>query len=376
MKKSTSAIPPVRYAVVGLGNIAQTAVLPAFKHAKENSELVALVSGHREKRAALAKKYRVPHTFGYDAYPQLLKSGLIDAVYICLPNDLHRAYAEAALRSGINVLCEKPLALTEEDCRVLTEAAEAGEAQLMTAYRLHFDEANMRAVELAKKKIGEPRIFNSTFTMQIDSRRNIRLQAERGGGPLWDIGIYCINAARYLFREEPIEVIAVEGTGRDPRFKDVAEATSVTLKFPNGKLATFTCSFGAASCAAFDLIGTEARVHMEAAYDYAYPRELTFDREYQKKIEKFGKVDQFAPEILHFSECVQRGTMPEPSGFEGLADVRIIVALLESARTGRRISLLEPTPRITGKPRPSAKQARHVPPVTKPRLIDAPPPSR
>src|SRR5271156_4617691 len=112
-EKSTNK---VRYAVVGLGYISQAAVLPAFAHARENSELVALVSGDPQKLKKLAKKYRVPNTYSYEGYADCLAGGEIDAVYIALPNTMHRAYTEGAALSGIHVLCEKPMAASEQEC--------------------------------------------------------------------------------------------------------------------------------------------------------------------------------------------------------------------------------------------------------------------
>jgi predicted dehydrogenase len=189
----------IRYAVVGLGHIAQVAVLPAFQHARRNSELVALVSDDPAKLKRLSERYNVGQTFSYREYDECLKSGAIDAVYIALPNHLHAEYIIRAAKAGIHVLCEKPMAVTERECRAMIRAAQRHRIKLMIAYRLHFEEANMKAVEIVRSgKLGQPRIFNSVFSMQVRPR-NIRTDKEMGGGTLYDIGIYCINAARYLF---------------------------------------------------------------------------------------------------------------------------------------------------------------------------------
>ena len=226
---------PVRYAVVGLGHIAQVAVLPAFAHATENSAVTALISDDAGKRVKVGRKYKVKDYFGYDQYDEALASGLFDAVYIALPNHLHREYAERAARSGIHVLCEKPLAVTAEDCEAMIRTADDNGVKLMTAYRLHFDEANLKAVEVVQSgRIGEPKLFNSTFTLQVrdgDIRLNPRSQ---GGGVLYDIGIYCINAARYLFEAEPESVFAMTDAGDDPRFESVEESVTAMLRFPGG----------------------------------------------------------------------------------------------------------------------------------------------
>src|SRR5881394_3182190 len=131
----------IRYAVVGLGHIAQVAVLPAFANSRRNSRLAGLVSGDPVKRAALAKKYNVEHTWSYEEYDECLKSGAIDAVYIALPNSLHHEYALRAAQAGRHVLCEKPMAMQEDECLRMGEAARAAHVRLMVAYRLHFERA-------------------------------------------------------------------------------------------------------------------------------------------------------------------------------------------------------------------------------------------
>ena len=191
------------YAVVGLGHIAQAAVLPAFRHARTNSQLNALVSGSRLRLSKLSRTYGVKHTYHYDRYNDCLESGEVDAVYLALPNHLHKRYASAALQKGIHVLCEKPLSLTGSDCKAILRAAEKGGAKLMVAYRLHFDEANLNLISLGQsRRLGDLRIGHSLFTQQV-REGDTRLDPRVGGGPLPDIGIYCINAARYLFQAEP-----------------------------------------------------------------------------------------------------------------------------------------------------------------------------
>src|SRR5438105_13197779 len=190
----------VGYAIIGAGHIAQAAVLPAFAHAK-NSKLIAIVSGDEEKRRKLARRYQC------DAYApgdldDVLDRPDVDAVYIAEPNDKHAEYAVRCAKEGVHVLCEKPLAISEEERRRMIEACKDNGVKLMTAYRLHFEPANLEVVRLIEKgRIGEPRFFSSTFAYQVKPG-NIRTSAERGGGAIWDLGTYCINAARYLFRAD------------------------------------------------------------------------------------------------------------------------------------------------------------------------------
>src|SRR2546430_5477184 len=197
----------VGYAVIGLGHIAQAAVLPAFAHAK-NSKLVALVSGDAEKRAKLARKYRCD-AYDVRALDDVLDRPDVDAVYIAEPNDKHVDFAVRCAKEGVHVLCEKPLAVSEEVCRRMIDACKEAGVKLMTAYRLHFEESNLEAVRLIEQgRIGEPRFFTSTFAYQV-RRGNIRTPAGPGRRPRLDPGPVCIQAARQPFPARPGDGLAL-----------------------------------------------------------------------------------------------------------------------------------------------------------------------
>jgi len=357
----------VRYAVVGLGHIAQVAVLPAFKNAK-NSILTGLVSASTEKLRKLAKKYKVDNTWSYDEYDECLKSGEVDAVYIALPNDMHREYTVRAARAGIHILCEKPLAVTARDCQLMINEAEKNGVKLMTAYRLHTEETNLRAIEIVTSgKIGEPKYFNSCFSFEVTDPDNIRLKKKRGGGTLYDIGVYCLNAARYIFQAEPIEVFAASANSGKKLFREIDESTSVVLRFPEDRLATFTTSFGAGDADYYEVVGTKGSLRVEPAFEYV--GELSFKLKVgEKEQEKtFAARDQFGAEITYFSDCILHGKEPEPSGVEGLIDVQIVEALYKSAKSGKPVKL----PNFPKKLRPSLRQQIKLPPVKKPEVIKA-----
>ncbi len=363
----------IRYAVVGLGHIAQVAVLPAFRNARRNSELVTVVSGDEEKRRAIASRYELGRTYSYDQYDRLLTSGTIDAVYVTLPNHMHRSYVERALRAGVHVLCEKPLGLTERDCRAMVRVASRNKAQLMVAYRLHFDEANLRMVELANSgRLGRIRIFHSLFTQQVKAG-DTRLKARIGGGPLLDIGIYCINAARYLFQAEPTEVFAAASRTGDSRFREVPEMHAVIMRFPEDRLATFVSSFGAADRAEYDLIGTKGTARLESAYEYAQGMRALITIGDRTKTKRYPNRDQFGPQLLHLSDCILHKRSPEPSGLEGTLDVAIIEALQDSAARGRSVKVRY---REAPARRPSLSQLARCPAVSPPRLVRATSPTK
>jgi predicted dehydrogenase len=362
----------VRYAVVGLGHIAQAAVLPSFEHAGENSELAALVSDDPVKLKTLGRRYGVEALYSYAKYDELLKSGKIDAVYIALPNSLHAEFAVRAARRGVHVLCEKPLAVTEEECRLMIYEARDHHVKLMTAYRLHFEDANMEAVRVARSgRIGEPRYFSSTFSMQVRAG-DIRLRSDLGGGTLYDIGIYCINAARYLFQDEPREVSAFSRSGGDARFRQVDESTAAVLSFSEGRLASFTSSFGAADVSSYRLVGTKGDLVCEPAYEYEGDLRHYVTIGGKTKKRDFPARDQFAPELVYFSDCVLDDEEPEPSGEEGLADVRVIEALYRSARERRPIAL----PELARARRPGPELEMRRPAVRGAKLVHTRPPHR
>lgn len=357
----------IRYAVVGLGWIAQAAILPAFAHARENCELVALVSGDPDKRRKLGKKYRVKQLYDYAQYDECVRNEEVDAVYIALPNHMHREYTERAAAAGVHVLCEKPMAVTEEECEAMISACKDAEVTLMIAYRLHFEEANLKAIDIVQGgQIGTPRIFDSVFTQQV-VQGNVRLKKSEGGGTLPDVGVYCINAARNLFRAEPVEVTAYTARNGEERFREVEEMASCLLRFPEDRLASFTSSFGAAPVSEYEVVGTKGSLRLDPAYDFNKALKHYVTLEGKTKPQTFPKRDQFAAEMIAFSNCLIRGEQPEPDGYEGLADVRVIRALYRSAEEGRPVKL-DPFERTR---RPTLEQAIRRPAPEEPRLVHA-----
>ncbi len=353
----------IRYGVVGLGHIAQVAVLPAFAHARSNSRLTALVSSDAAKLDELAARYRVQGTYSYDDYDAALDH--VDAVYIALPNSMHAEYTIRAARAGVHVLCEKPMAVTAAECRRMIDACHRGGVKLMIAYRLHFEEINLAVVDLVRRGIiGEPKYFNSSFSLRVRDG-NIRTRPELGGGSLYDIGVYCINAARYVFRAEPTEVMAISVNSGAARVKDIDESTGAILRFDDGRVAAFVTSFNAADAGAYRVVGTKGHIRVDPAYEYAMGLgyELTVGEKTTRR--RIGKRDQFAPQLLYFSDCILRDRAPEPSGEEGLQDVRIVEALYRSAKTGRAVRI----PPFERTKRPSGRQRIVRPGVKKPKLV-------
>jgi len=361
----------VRYAVVGAGNIAQVAVLPAFQHATENSELVAIFSSDPTKRDALRKQYGVQLCEGYEALEQGIRDADIDVVYIALPNTMHRAFTERAARAGAHILCEKPMATTVEDCEAMIRVAEENDVKLMIAYRLHFEEANLGAIDVVRSgRLGDVTMFSALMTQQTRGG-DIRTRQDVGGGALLDEGPYPINAARYIFGDEPVEVSCFTQEDQDPRFSGVDATAFALLRFSGGRLAQFGISHAASAVSTYRVVGARGDLRVEPGFGYEKERRhfLTVDGQTEERT--FAVADQFAPQLLYFSDCVLEDREPEPSGWEGLADVRVIVALQESARTGRAVKLAP----FHRRQRPTPDQVIVRPPAEAPEPVNAPAPT-
>lgn len=356
----------IRYAVVGAGNIAQVAVLPAFAHAKSNSKLVAVVSSDAEKREALRERYDLELDGRYEDLELILARGNIDAVYVATPNALHREVALRAANLGVHVLCEKPLATSSAEGLEMAEVCSRNGVRLMVAYRLHFDAATLQALEIARSgQLGALRLFSSFFC-HVVRPDDIRRDPSLGGGALYDLGVYSVNTARQLFGSEPTAVLgaAVYRMGTD-------DSVTATLEFPGGALAQFCVGNSTAAVSSYRIAGTEGDLRVEPAYDYDGERvhHLTVGGRTHRTV--FKKGDQFAPEISYFSDCILNQRDPEPSAEEGWCDVRVLEAIHESARTRRAVDL----PAYERKRRPTLSLADFASPVSRPETVNAPSPS-
>jgi predicted dehydrogenase len=355
----------VRYAVVGGGWIAQAAFMPGVEHTG-NSELTALVSGDPEKLKVLGQRYRLK-TYSYERYAEALASGEFDAVYIALPNDMHREYAVAALDAGIHVLLEKPMATLELDCRAIMAAAERSGARLMIAYRLHFEPATLEALRLIHAgRIGRPRLFSSVFTQRV-AASNHRANHGFWSGPVADMGPYPINAARMVFGCEPLEVSAVGVHDATLPF-DFHETVAVSMRFPEDRLAQFTVSYAANPVDQYRVVGELGDLEVSPGFMFglALKYRLTVGEETSER--EFPATDQFGGELRYFSDCILGNREPEPDGSEGLADVRVLAAIERAIETGQT-QVLTATPAAKAPPEP--RQVEKLPMVEAPELVDA-----
>jgi glucose-fructose oxidoreductase len=362
----------LRIAVVGLGHFAQQYILPAIARL-DGFELAGILSGSADKLRVLGDRYRVAERGSYDDLERVLGEGAIDIAYVAVPNDMHAEMTMRAARAGVHVLCEKPMAPTEEECVAMLRACRDAGVFLMIGYRLHFEAANLTAIDLVQRgEIGDPRVFSSTFAFQV-REGNTRVQDRPGAGPLYDIGIYCINAARNLFRLEPYEVVAMPLAHRsDDRFAASDEAIAAVMRFPEDRVGSFVASYGAADTARFEVIGSEGSIALDNAYELADTMTLTVTRGGSTRTRTFRRRDQVAAEVEYFARCIHDGREPEPGAIEGLADVRVILAIEEAAHTRRAVGV----DRVDKRDRPSPDQELRFPMHGKPRLVGVEPPTR
>lgn len=354
----------IRYAVVGAGWISQEAFLPGVAQSG-NSAIAAIVTGDLEKGAKLAAFHGVPQVVSYADYDALLASDSIDAVYIALPNSMHADYAIRAARAGKHIMVEKPLAVSVAEAEAMIAAAHKAGVYLMTAYRLHNEPGTLAVLDhIAKGDIGTPLIFQSVFSFQMGAG-NHRLKAAHWGGPLQDVGVYCINAARHIFGEEPIEATAtLTQPADDPRFAEIEASIAATLRFPSGGLAQFVASFGAGEVDNYRVVGSKGDLELDPAFKFDCAMKLRLRRNGVTTETTFPQIDHFGAQVAYFSDCILAKTPPEADGEEGLADMRALIAIEAAARTGQPQPIHTPP-----RPRHPTPDMLRMIPVTAHRLL-------
>jgi predicted dehydrogenase len=354
----------IRYAVVGAGWITQEAFLPAVA-SSGNSKVTALVSSRPDVARRLSAFYDIDHIAPYDGYDALLERKDIDVVYVASPNPMHAEFAIRAARKGKHVLVEKPIATELSDARAMIEAARQSGVYLMTSYRLHNEPATLDALDVIRRgEIGDPTFISAIFSFQIGPG-NHRLDSRQWGGPLPDIGIYCVNAARHIFESEPVEVVALTSRPQDDtRFREVDSSASVTIRFPRDKFVQFYCSFGASSVDEYRVVGSDGNIRMEHGFRMHTKSRMIVQSSLGEQIREYERVDHFGGQIAYLSECVMNGVRPETDGEEGLADLVVLKAVEEAARMRIAVPISLP-PRPT---HPTQSMRRSIP-LTERRLL-------
>jgi predicted dehydrogenase len=337
--------PPGRklgWAIVGLGSLSINQILPAFAKC-EKSKVTALVSGHRDKANKLALRYGVNlrNIYNYQNYDSIRDNPEVDIIYIVLPNGMHAEYTIRGFQAGKHVLTEKPMANTPADCQKMIDAAHAAGRKLMVAYRCRYEPYNREAIRIARsQELGPTQAIVADAGWRAENPDQWRLKKDlAGGGSLMDIGIYALNASRYLSGEEPTEVNAMMySTPGDPRFKEVEENIYFQLRFPSGILANCTSSYGYFHQSHYRMIGTKGMLEMDPATWYSGLRmRIQHGNVFEER--ELPVVDHFAAEMDHLSDCVMNNKEPLTPGEEGLRDLTIMMAIYEAARSEETVKL-------------------------------------
>jgi predicted dehydrogenase len=331
----------VGYCVIGLGRIAGH-FMPGVQ-AASNSQITGLVSGHRDKAERIAAQYGVPTSsiYSYEDVDRMRDNKAIDAVYVALPNSMHAEYTIRSAKAGKHVLCEKPMAISVNECEEMIAACKAAKVKLMIAYRCHYEPSNLKAVRLIREgKLGQVQAIESAFGFNIARGEWRSTKKLGGGGPLMDVGIYCLNATRYLTGEEPKGFKAYVSTiDHDGRFVDVEENCSWTSEFPSGIVASCNCTYGAQMNGYFKVHGSKGWLELGPAFNYDG---LRLKAQYWSGVQGQAatEIDELDPakdpshftlEADHFSDCILHDKTPKTPGEEGLRDMEFMREIYRSA---------------------------------------------
>jgi predicted dehydrogenase len=322
-------------ALVGLGTYATEQLAPALEKT-EHCYLSGIVTGTPEKAAKWKKKYDIPdkNIYNYSNFDEIVNNDDIRIIYIVLPNSMHKEYVVRAAKAGKHVICEKPMALTVEECDAMIDACKSAGRMLSIGYRLHFEPHNMEMMRLGQEKI-YGRIKSIKAEDGMSEVKGWRLDKKMaGGGPLMDVGIYCVQGVRYTTGNEPVAVTAVEGPKEHPeKFKDIEESLSFTMEMPDGVTARCRTSYSED----LNILHAEAEngwFEVEPAYEYKGIKGET-----TKGKMKLPKVNQQARQMDDFALAIKEQRPSPVPGEMGRQDVRILSAIYEAMRSGQRVTL-------------------------------------
>jgi predicted dehydrogenase len=328
----------IGYAVIGLGRISMQHFMPGVKNSSQ-CRITGLVSGHREKAEKMAAEYGVPKTsiYDYKNMDEMTGNKDIDAVYIALPNSMHAEYTIRSAKAGKHVLSEKPMATTVKDSQAMIDACRKAGKKLMIAYRCQLEPTNLEAIKMIRDgRIGKVQSISSANGFNIkpgEWRCNKKLA---GGGPLMDVGIYSLNACRFLTGEEPSILEAYSSViDNDGRFKDVEENLAWVMRFPSGIIADCTTSYGANMPGSYTVYGSKGNLHLEPAFAYLgikLTAHINGEKQPFEKLEDEKDPQQFQREAEYFAACINQNHDPKPSGEEGLKDMKLMMEIYRSCK--------------------------------------------
>ncbi|WP_419874104.1 Gfo/Idh/MocA family protein [Candidatus Pristimantibacillus sp. PTI5] len=328
----------LKWGILGCAGIAKRAVIPGL-HLSTLNEAAAIASRDGEKAKKTAEDLNIP--VAYSSYEALLEDDSIDVVYIPLPNHLHREWTIRAAEAGKHILCEKPLALTEKEAYEMAEAAAKAGVLLSEAfmYRYH-PRYDMIKKIIDEGQIGEVRGIRSAFTFNnAGHKENVRYRKEWGGGSIYDVGCYPINAARLLLGKEP-EAVTVQALF-SPEHDDVDMMASGLVEFEGSVSLTFDCGMWAAFRNPLEVLGTEGLIEVPSAYLSNEPGLANFyvsTKDGRKEIE-VPFMNTYTEQADHLARAITSGQPLQFGASDALKNMKVIDACLLSARERTRITL-------------------------------------
>jgi predicted dehydrogenase len=328
----------IGFAICGLGGLSEHSIAPAFANSKY-CRLTGLITGSPEKAGPWRAKYNIParSVYSYETMHRMADNPDIDAVWIVTPNALHADHTIACAKAGKHVICEKPLEVSVERCQQMIDVCKAEKRVLATAYRCQFDPLHLECMRLARDKVfGGVRVVEAAFEIALGGADQWRLKHSlSGGGALMDVGVYALQATRYLTGEEPVLVTGTE-TKTDPvRFKEVDETMVWTAKFPSGAVAYCSTSYNLPGVNRVRASAEKGWFEMDPAFGFVGNRGHRSDGQAMK----FADIDPMAVQMDDLALCIREQRPSKVPGEEGMCDVRIMLAIYESARTGKAISI-------------------------------------
>lgn len=335
--------PSVGVALVGLGNYATGQLGPALQETTI-CDLTGIVTGTPEKAETWKQKYDIPESnvYNYETFDQIADNPDVDVIYVVLPNAMHAEYTIRAAEAGKHVISEKPMATSADDCRSMIEACERNGQKLSIGYRLHFEPHHQRVMKLGQEEAyGPVTLMQNGFGFHIpDSATDVphiewRLDKEMaGGGALVDVGIYAIQAARYVTGEEPEAVTAQEYTTRPDIFSEVDETIFFQLEFPSGTVVNGSTSYNAGFNRLYATTD-EGWFEVQPSYGYGGIQGRTHEGPMN-----LSNVNQQARQMDAFARCILEDRTSRVDGTEGLHDLQVIEAIYESiAAGGQRVEV-------------------------------------
>jgi predicted dehydrogenase len=324
-------------ALVGLGRLSTNQIAPALQKTR-NCRLAGIVTGTPSKAAEWKAKYNIPdkNIYDYKSMKDMAKNKDIDIVYVVTPNALHLEHALAAAAAGKHVYCEKPMEISVDRCQQMIDGVKKAGKMLGVGYRCQFDPNHLECVRLAKEKVlGEVKAIDANFGFAIGDPSEWRLKRDlAGGGPLMDVGIYCLQTARMLTGEEPVWISASTVTTDPVKFKEVEESVMWQAKFPSGVIVNSMSTYNANGFQGFRAATTKGWFGMDPAYYYGGNRGRRSDG---PEI-NIPVPDQFQIELEDFADCIINKRQTRVSGEMGLTDVKYLMAIYDSAKKGHPVT--------------------------------------